>query len=143
MGLIKYKAFYKPLQVMIESAKLESINFDTKVLGIYHPIEIKGFHRFRMSDFELMQYIGSKDKHGNEIHKGDIVKVLIMGGYSDHYTDREHILPVVYNGLNASYEPFDRCRMWRDEELNLSAVEIIGNIYENPELLQPIEAITP
>lgn len=85
---------------------------------------------------ELMQYTGLKDKNGKEIYEGDVVKVKIRGGYSDHYCDIEYKKVVMYDNLLAQWRPFDRCRMWRDEgKSELSAVEVIGNSFEHPHLL--------
>ncbi|GIP02082.1 hypothetical protein J28TS4_04890 [Paenibacillus lautus] len=85
--------------------------------------------------FILMQYTGLKDRNGKEIYEGDIVKVKIQGGYSDHYCDNEHTKTVIYNNEAACWKPFDRCRMWRDGS-NLTAVEVIGSVYDNPDLLE-------
>lgn len=71
------------------------------------------------------QYIGSKDKYGMEIYAGQFVKVLIRGGYSDDFCDKEYTRRVEYNEKEARWSPFDVCRMWRDDEGNLSAVEVV------------------
>lgn len=80
----KYRAWYKPLGVMIEPDKLEMINFETKVLGVYLEMDGRGYHKLRLSDFELMQYSDVKERNGEgaELFAGDIV-------VSDHYPIRE------------------------------------------------------
>ena len=75
----------------------------------------------------IMQYIGLKDKNGCEIYEGDILKANPHGlrdeiGYVTYY-DRAFI--AVADG-----EDYDLL------EYMLNIVEIIGNIYQNPELLQ-------
>jgi hypothetical protein len=107
---------------MIEPENLGMINFETKVLGVYMEMDGKGYHVLRMSDFELMEYTGLKDKNGREICEEHIVD-----------DDLEPMKVVYQDGsfglkfLN-NKEYFDNCVNWE-------CCEIIGNIYENPELL--------
>lgn len=75
----------------------------------------------------LMQYTGLKDKNGKEIYEGDICK---NGDYeSDAHAYNYRIEEVVYNEKEASFSG------WNFNEDGMTC-EVIGNIYENPELLQ-------
>ncbi|MNI45400.1 YopX protein [compost metagenome] len=74
---MKCKAYYKPLKIMLEPEQIESINFETKVLGVYIVMDGRGYHKLRMSDFEIMWYTGRKDKNDKEIFGGSTV--LITG----------------------------------------------------------------
>ena len=70
-----------------------------------------------------MQYTGLKDKNGKEIYEGDIICAYDRNG------------SVVYDELRASYIVHDR---WSEVLCHVAnACEVIGNIYENPELLKP------
>jgi uncharacterized phage protein (TIGR01671 family) len=71
-------------------------------------------------DCKVMQYTGLKDKNGVEIYEGDIVKSL---GVSDYCFG---VRPVEYIDSSFTIKGYGLC-----ERL----VEVIGNIYENPELL--------
>ena len=75
--------------------------------------------------FELMQYTGLKDKNGVEIYEGDIVREYT--GFSDEGGD----YPVEYHANGFWLEGRDNEFGFGDE----SDMEVIGNIYENPELV--------
>jgi uncharacterized phage protein (TIGR01671 family) len=82
-------------------------------------------------NFILMQYTGLKDKNGNEIYEGDIVK----GHYwMNGKTDNRIIGEIEYVGCCFLVTGINQYKGLR-EELN-SIFEVIGNIYENPELLK-------
>lgn len=72
-----------------------------------------------LDEVNLVQYTGLKDKNGKEIYEGDIVT------FEGSLTDYAGIVEFKYG----SYEPFPYWRSGND-------YEVIGNIYENPELLE-------
>ncbi len=87
------------------------------------------------ADWRLMQYTGLKDKNGKEIFEGDIVKHKEPN--TMHYPGPEHVGTITYLPdvccfrtviPNELYEPI------HDDVI----IEVIGNIYENPELLEEI-----
>ena len=77
-----------------------------------------------------MQYTGLKDKNGKEIYEGDVVKC-------------EGITAIVKYVVEPAIAGFvfdqDNCGAYReyavDEQKRTIHYEVIGNIYENPELL--------
>lgn len=72
----------------------------------------------------LMQSTGMKDKTGTEIYEGDIVKVETRGG-------------VVYGDVKYKSCSFMICSEDMDRiMLYCWDYEVIGNIYENPELME-------
>jgi uncharacterized phage protein (TIGR01671 family) len=90
-----------------------------------------GFSDWKKSDLEIMQFTGLKDKNGIEIFEADIVRINhphdITGDFTNaigevFWWDEEGGW---YHSNNHGRPPK---RMWE-------YVEIIGNMYENPELL--------
>lgn len=75
----------------------------------------------RMGDIEEMQYTGLLDKKGVEICEGDIVLI-----------NNEKRAPVVFN--NACFRTPYKDSHYRLGGWITSSIEVIGNIYQSPEL---------
>lgn len=74
----------------------------------------------------LMQYTGLKDKNGKEIYESDILREKI-GGKVFKYA-------VIWNEECAAFGDDDGQHF--NDDIDAKKVEVIGNIYENPELLK-------
>ena len=87
---------------------------------------------------ELMQYTGLKDKNGTEIYEGDIVKA--KDPYKLNSKERFYTCEVVFTD-GALFMLKHKTVKWGKEEVHyynmrIMEIEVIGNIFENPELLE-------
>lgn len=112
------KAYIKYLDKVLE---VKSIRFDTKVIEVYD----ESCNTYRYLDFEdaeFMENTGYVDINKKHICVGDIVEILEVYFEIKYRTfkgyvieNKEHILSL---------------------ESNLDSVSVVGNIYENKELVE-------
>jgi len=137
MRLIKFRAWYKNNEEMCEVIHYNSPSETLVILckstsTIYmdstQPIVSK---MLPFRKVELMQYTGLKDKNGKEIYEGDI---LHQDAFWDIYIvwDDKHSR-FAYLCTDWVVTQGDPISILSDQ---LSKFEVIGNIYENPELLK-------
>lgn len=122
---IKFRAWNEKLKCMSKVLELDFQHDAIRCIPGHLP-------KNRLSDCVLMIYTGLKDNNGKEIYEGDIVK------YNADYENPEDWGTVVWSeGGFASFA----LKMKKSSSFLLgkrfgSEYEIIGNIYENPELLK-------
>lgn len=100
---------------------------------------------FVYGDGKLMQYTGLKDKNGKEIYDGDILRCKCLKKCKlDSCAEKviqykNSIIEWWESGCNLGYRLRDskgKTMMIKPTHLRTMEVEVIGNIYENPELLE-------
>ena len=125
MREIKFRAWHKGKKIIGEVLGIDILHkeifFSNEDVDCYEHIDFK--------DIELMQYTGLKDKNNKEVYEGDIVKLRANHGigvikYYDEWGAFvvEYIKPRPLTVLGMNYYKED--------------IEILGNIYENPELIK-------
>ena len=135
MREIKFRAWHKEKRILREVCE---ISFS----GEY--VILEGFGSFgaieaSATDVELMQYVGLNDQNDTEIYEGDIVKFDPQSPCGDEfYNPRDgEIGEVIFNFGSFVVKPIDKKRECLLFSLNeLGDWVVVGNIYENPELLQ-------
>lgn len=143
---IKFRAWDKEEKKMIRSPYDSDFNICIVLPNLVEMTEKSKEAKFIRGDylhdrFELMQYTGLKDKNGKEIYEGDIVKY--KGDLSDviaqvkfgEYEDAEGYSVGRHYGWAVFFKHFDY-----EGDTTLIDIhddcEVIGNIYQNPELVK-------
>lgn len=117
----RYRAWDKENKKMIDVDILNWNNGEVDFIGDGITFILKA------NDIELMQSTGLTDKNGKEIFEGDIVDS--EGGFTTGVVEFRSDLGMFVSTL-IKYNNFERlCNAH-------GLVKVIGNIYENPELLE-------
>lgn len=110
---IKFRAWDKDEKKLYA---VRDVDFDTHTVTIAGVTSNLGFYLTYPDRCILMQYTGLKDKNGKEIYEGDVVTARNVSGIA--------VVKWEDGGFVAPMSIFINKEM-----------EIIGNIYENPNLL--------
>jgi len=141
MREIKFRAWDKVAKAMSPSFVLFG---EFTLMGLIHDWQASvgekmniGDSLFRLKDLEIMQFTGLLDKNGKEIFEGDIVD---SGKGEIFYCNKSAMFKVrwhdkVFKNVRGNSQNYNNGeRLFMNSHI---AWEVIGNIYENPDLLPP------
>ena len=123
MREIKFRAWHKGKKIIGNVLGIDILHkeifFSNEDVDCYEHVDFK--------NIELMQYTGLKDKNEKEIYEGDIL--------SDGNDEKPYKIIFENGSFRAEFE-----RDFEEYSFDLIDVvaqgcEVVGNIYENPELL--------
>lgn len=132
--MIQPRAYIKELGITVEVTAINYLDEEVEVYNKQNAVfddPSTGFDVYFFSEVEFIYSTGIKDKNGKEIEHGDILK-----------TDFAGILPIKFHNLYGFYAVKKDDKYWfaeeTEDEVNetLSKTEVIGNIYENKDLLE-------
>ncbi|WP_458732390.1 YopX family protein [Bacillus subtilis] len=149
MREIKFRAYHTEKRDGQEFPRMmdwdEILNNDEEELACYFRNEFSNVS-------PLMQYTGMKDKNGREIYEGDILRVWEEDEHVPNHDSGGGIIDFdIIEGFSqlgvvdfkGSWFTYETKKHQKGREVNIFApldftnnFEIIGNIYENPELLE-------
>lgn len=104
---------------------------ETMRFGIFFPLLSE---KFSLAKFDVMLYIGLRDKYGTKIYDGDI----LMNNTGDIFKVKWEMRNAAFRYVVIKGKQYSKTG---DHEANSVVagsyeVEIVGNIHENPELLE-------
>jgi uncharacterized phage protein (TIGR01671 family) len=125
---IKFRAWNikEKRMLLYETCDWLEISMDGKIYDMrYH-----GSDEEVTDEYIIMQFTGLRDKNGTEIYEGDILKSVTLD-------NKEHFQDVFFKDgafrLRTGFDTTLGCHLYKKR---IIAHEVIGNIYENPELLE-------
>ena len=122
------KVYIKSLGMILP---VEVINYHEKIVEVYFNDNADNVP-YKFNEVEFIYGTGFIDKNGKEIEHGDILK-----------TEFEDVFSIKFNNVYGFYAIKDDVRRYfAEEDLDyelretLSKTEVIGNMYENKDLLE-------
>jgi len=123
MKEIKFRAFLKADGRIYEVLSVDFLNKEATLWDKETAVNFEA----DFDEITLMQYTGMDDINENEIYEGDIIKYDDMNGEA-------HTQVIRYDDENGAF-CCDR-GAFIDHFNCMWEIEVLGNIYENPELLK-------
>ena len=137
MREIKYQAWDKKDKEMLQDIQ-DYFDCDGCANEYGQDMLNQGIQKFgdfiKSKRFEVREYTGLKDKNGKEIYEGDILEI----DDKEHDSGPYSVQSIGWNGfyLNGDGHGSPQVMQWNLDGSPEPTTEVIGNIYENPELLE-------
>jgi len=139
---IKFRAWNKNKEQMLEVAEITWKSGKAEPIAFFSPEDnVESVIPMEKYEYELMQYTGLKDKNDQKIYEGDILEY-----WNESWSEQNHIGIVKFNRGCFHLELKTESDFFgEDETIHITpdstyehaeqTVKIIGNKFENPDLL--------
>ena len=105
--------------------------------GLYYAYCENDDYEYRLDPSDLMQFTGLKDRNGKEIYEGDIIKYHYFYFADGSEIEKECVCSVKWDDTFANFDAMDKDGFAHFlGQASDDGIEVIGNIYEHPELLK-------
>lgn len=99
---------------------------------MFEKVVLECYEQFFIDEVELMQYTGLRDKNGREIYEGDVVR------YECCF--ESYVEEVIYDDKHCNFRTIDKDEKTFSfdaliSDFDVDCFEVVGNKYENLELL--------
>jgi uncharacterized phage protein (TIGR01671 family) len=127
MREIKFRIYDKQCEKVIPITGFRYVNNSNRIK--YTIIDRDGdscTYTCKNSEIEIMQYTGQHDRNGKEIYEGDLIFIDdVDGTFTVKWNDYSARLEINGDGITADFDNYYGYEC-----------EVVGNIYENKELLE-------
>lgn len=123
MREIKFRAWGKKERLYLPILEINAFNWYVRTYDNKYPAQ----------EIELEQFTGLYDNNGNEIYEGDIVKIVGLFGFE--FTGQVVYDRFCFNLKKFCCSGFDYPNLAFSEQHDW---QVIGNIHENPEMMEKI-----
>lgn len=112
--------------------KNKEMLFVRQIDFMFEKVVLECYEQFFIDEVELMQYTGLKDIHGKEIYEGDVVR------YECCF--ESYVEEVIYDDKHCNFGTIDKDEKTFSfdaliSDFDVDCFEVVGNKYENLELL--------
>lgn len=123
MRVPKFRAWDKENKEML---------FVRQIDFMFEKVVLECYEQFFIDEVELMQYTGLRDKNGREIYEGDVVR------YECCF--ESYVEEVIYDDKHCNFGTIDKDEKTFSfdaliSDFDVDCFEVVGNKYENLELL--------
>ena len=133
----KFRCWHKPTKIMYEV-----FDFNENFIRATPDLVVPSIRTLNAMDCVLIQCTGLKDKYDKLIYEGDIVSVKVE--VQDFFGDDEYYSEIykgkiIFEKGEIAVDVKDTTRHPISLYYHAKDCKVIGNIYENPELLSEVE----